>query len=46
MVAFSDGVFAVAITGRVISVSVPEIPKPLMAAELPRQRLELRPARS
>jgi len=46
LVAHMEDVYRLIRSHQSISVSVPEIPKPLMAAELPRQRLELRPARS
>ena len=43
--AFSDGVFSIAITILVIGLSVPDIPEPLVATELPRKLLELWPGK-
>ncbi len=45
LVAFSDGVFSIAITILVIGLNVPDIPEPLVATELPRKLLELWPGK-
>lgn len=43
--AFSDGIFAIAMTLLVLQISVPEIPQALVAIELPRKLLSLWPGK-
>ncbi len=43
--AFSDGIFAIAMTLLVLQITVPEIPQALVAVELPKKLLELWPTK-